>query len=220
MMEVYQSFLREYGPQGWWPVAGFYFPKRESPFEIAAGAVLTQNTAWKNAERALEGLRKRGLFNPDALIEIEPSILSEIIRPSGYHNQKALRLREISLYFKKSIERGETPDRSSLLRIRGIGPETADSILLYAYHIPVFVVDSYTRRIFTRLGMLTGKESYDTVQALFMNELPHDDRLYNEYHALIVKHGKEICRKNPLCTGCVLKRNTICSYTPSAPVVH
>jgi len=216
-MEVYKSLLREYGPQGWWPVGGSYFPKDDSPFEIAAGAVLTQNTTWKNAEAALEGLRK-GLLNPDALIEIEFSKLAGIIRSSGYYNQKALRLKEISLYFKKSVERGGTPDRSSLLRVRGIGPETADSILLYAFHIPVFVVDSYTRRIFNRLGMLTGNETYDTIQALFMNELPRDEILYNEYHALMVKHGKEICRKNPICDRCVLRRKTICSYTPT--VVH
>jgi len=210
--------MREYGPQGWWPVGGTYFPNDDSPFEIAIGALLTQNTTWKNAEAALESLRKRGLLNPDALIEIEPSKLAEIIRPSGYFNQKALRLKEISLYFKKIFDAGRLPDRNSLLKVTGIGPETADSILLYAFHIPVFVVDSYTRRIFNRLGMLTGNEPYDTIQALFIKELPRDESLYNEYHALIVKHGKEICRKNPICHRCVLRRKTICSYTPT--VVH
>jgi endonuclease-3 related protein len=212
-MEIYQVLLREYGPQGWWPVGGFYFPKDESPFEIAAGAILTQNATWKNAERALDNLRKRGLLSPEALGKIKPSVLAEIIRPSGYYNQKALRLKELSRFFKNRIDAEHVPGRNSLLGVSGIGPETADSILLYAFHIPVFVVDGYTRRIFTRLGVFSGKESYSTVQECFMGVLPRDVKIYNEYHALIVKHGKEVCRTAPLCDRCVLKLEKICRFT-------
>lgn len=214
--EVFQVLLRVYGPQGWWPVGGSYFPENESPFEIAAGAILTQNTSWKNAERALKNLRENGLLSPEPLCTIDAAVLAKIIRPSGYYNQKATRLKELSLFFTKRLDTERVPDRDDLLDVPGIGPETADSILLYAFHVPVFVVDAYTRRIFMRIGILNGKESYKAVQNLFMKSLPCDEKLYNEYHALIVKHGKDVCCAVPLCDQCILKREKICRFTETS----
>jgi endonuclease-3 related protein len=209
---IYTMFHKSYGPQGWWPLGGAYFPRQEDPFEITVGALLTQNTSWKNASMAIEELRKRGLLSADRILGSTDEELVSAIRSSGYYNQKADRLKRICRFFNHTVRRRITPTREELLAIRGIGPETADSILLYAYHIPVFVIDAYTRRIFSRVGLALENLSYDETQELFMQNLPRDEGLFNEYHALIVRHGKELCRKMPLCTGCVVAQENMCTY--------
>ncbi len=210
--QIYTILFNEYGPQGWWPVHGKYFPDCEDTFEIVVGAVLTQNTLWKNAERAIDNLRSNGLLDPEKIIQIEPETLSRFIKPSGYYNQKAARLKNISSFFLHFLKKKKVPGRDDLLKINGIGPETADSILLYAYNIPIFVVDSYTKRIFMRIGIIKKGDSYSDIQKLFMKTLPLDESLYNEYHALIVKHGKDICKRRPLCNVCILKKGSVCLY--------
>lgn len=207
--QIYNLLLRRYGEQGWWPISGIYNPefkhKNKSyaeKFEISVGAILTQSTSWKNVEKALQNLRNRGVLSREGIIKLSTKELAEIIRPSGYHNQKALKLKAFA-EFKGKIA------RDSLLNIRGIGPETADSILLYAYNIPVFVIDAYTRRIFSRINPEFSL-NYDELQSLFHSSLPHDSRIFNEYHALIVKHAKQHCRKNPVCSGCPLL--SVCEY--------
>ncbi len=176
------------------------------------GAILTQNTAWKNASLAIEELRRRGLLSPEALLKTDDAELARIIRPSGYYNQKADRLKQICRFYQKAEHRNTVPEREELLAIRGIGPETADSVLLYAYQVPVFVIDAYTKRTFTRIGIARQGISYEELQELFMKTLPPDHSLFNEYHALIVRHGKEICRKKPLCASCVLCHHDVCEF--------
>ena len=215
ILKIYNLLLEQYGPQGWWPVKGKYFPDEknrdeENRYEIIVGAILTQNTAWKNVEKALSNLREKGLIDPDRIMKIDTNKLAELIRPSGYYNQKALRLKEVTENLLFYIKTGKIPKREELLIIRGIGPETADSILLYAFHYPIFVVDAYTRRLLIRIGLCKFSCSYDDAQNLFMSNLPRDEKLFNEYHALIVKHGKDLCKKNPLCRKCILKEKSIC----------
>ncbi len=207
LSDIYELLLARYGPQGWWPVGGNYFPKTKNVFEVMAGAVLTQNTSWSNAAKALENLRARGLLNPDSISGLDMKELTPLIRSSGYYNQKADRLKRIAAFRLDMAGEGSAPPvRRELLSIKGIGPETADSILLYGFGVPVFVVDAYTKRLFTRLGLLNGSERYKQIQDLFMRNLFRDPDLYGEYHALIVRHGKETCRKAPLCRGCVLRK--------------
>jgi endonuclease-3 related protein len=181
------------------------------------GAVLTQNTAWRNVEHALSRLRERVPLQADALLALPQSELADAIRPSGYFNVKACRLHAFCIAFvaaggESALSALETPSlRRLLLDIHGIGPETADDILLYAFDRPVFVVDAYTRRLFARLGRLGGTEDYDEVRLGFEEALAHDVRLFNEYHALIVRHGKEICRaRQPQCSLCCLKEICPC----------
>jgi endonuclease-3 related protein len=209
---VFCLLLDKYGPQGWWPVNGIYFSGEENPFEIAVGAVLTQNTAWENAEKALERLRKRGLLTAEAIVNIPVYELANVIRPSGFYNQKAERLQLLCKFYLRRVCKNESPDRDELLNLKGIGPETADSILLYAFHIPLFVIDTYTRRIFIRIGSVSEGDSYEKLQSLFMNSIPRDEKVYNEYHALIVRHGKDICRKTPRCPECVVNREGLCRF--------
>ncbi|HEQ72584.1 MAG TPA: hypothetical protein ENN69_08855 [Spirochaetia bacterium] len=177
-------------------------------FEVAVGAILTQNTAWTNVELSLSLLRNKRLLSPQAIISAPPSKLSRLIRSSGYYNQKALKLKGFADactahgWFSGRV----VPAREELLAVWGIGEETADSILLYAFHHPRFVVDAYTRRLFSRLGFIEEKQAYPAIQAVFEKNLPPERILFNEYHALIVEHAKRHCRKRPRCAGCMLTR--------------
>ncbi len=209
---IYTLLLKEFGPQGWWPVAGTYFPSKENGFEIILGAVLTQNTSWHNAATALENLRSRGLLDPQKIIGLSNHELALCIKSSGYYNQKANRLKKVCEFYLSCTRSDIVPSREELLSIKGIGPETADSILLYAYHVPVFVVDAYTRRTFLRIGQINEKNTYSEIQDVFIRNLPRNEKLYNEYHALIVKHGKDICRNKPLCERCIIGRSNLCNH--------
>ena len=201
---IYDRVFDRYGPQHWWP--------GETPFEVIIGTILTQSTAWTNVEKAVANLKSEGLLDAMSLDEIATDKLAELIRPSGYYNAKAAKLKAFverltreydgSLNRLFELETGEL--RNELLSIHGIGPETADSILLYAAHRPVFVIDAYTKRIIGRLGLAPSSDSYESFQQLFMERLPHDEGMFNEYHALFVRHGKEVCRKSPRCEDCCL----------------
>lgn len=205
---VYERLLTHHGPQGWWPA--------ESPFEMAVGAILTQSTAWTNVARAIANLKAAGVLNPVALDAIPLQDLAALIRPSGYFNVKARKIKAFVAVLLADYggEMGQlttlpsTVLRERLLKVYGIGPETADSIALYAGGHPLFVVDAYTRRLCLRLGLVTAKVTYAELQTLFADNLPVDVALYNEYHALIVVHGKDICRAKPRCGACVL--NDLC----------
>ena len=205
--DLYQRLFVEYGEQHWWP--------GETPFEVMVGAILTQNTAWTNVEKAITALKEADALNPDAL-RIRPlDELAALIRPSGYFNAKARKLRALGEYlgeYEDDIDAvfGSQPLnelREELLGLHGVGPETADSMLLYAGNLPSFVIDAYTMRVLSRLGIIDADErpSYEAVRALFHKALPTDVQLFNEYHALFVAHGKDVCKsRNPLCGECVL----------------
>jgi len=201
--ELYKTLSDWWGPTGWWP--------GDTPFEIIVGAILTQNTAWVNVERAIDNLKGAGALSPEAMGALPPEVLAELVRPSGYYNQKARKLADFLAFvgetYGGSVEAmAEAPLpqlRAQLLAVRGIGPETADSILLYACGKAVFVTDAYTERILSRHGLVPAGAGYDEVQALFTDNLPADVDLYAEYHGLIVHLGKEHCRRRkPLCEGC------------------
>lgn len=204
---IYQAMLKALGPQGWWP--------GRTRFEVIVGAILTQNTSWGNVARAIENLRGAGALTPQALATIPPARLARLIRSSGYYNVKAGRVKRFlsflgeryGLNVSRMLARRPSSLRKELLAVPGIGPETADSILLYAGGVPIFVVDAYTRRILSRHGLIAPDASYDEMQALFMGALPPDAALYNEYHALLVAAGKEYCRPVPRCAGCPLRRD-------------
>lgn len=212
---IYKRLSRHFGPQGWWPIGGRYAARKRlterERWEICAGALLTQNTAWTNVERALENLRTKKALALAKLGSLPKKRLAGLIRSAGYFNQKAARLihfarwvlkrcrGKLSRFFSGSLDK----IRGELLAINGIGPETADSMLLYAGGRSVFVVDAYTRRIFTRLKLIRSQE-YETVRGFFESSLPKSARLFNEFHALIVALGKDICRKKPLCHICPL----------------
>ncbi|MFA5516506.1 MAG: endonuclease III domain-containing protein [Desulfuromonadales bacterium] len=208
--EVFSRLASHYGPLHWWPA--------ETPFEVVIGAILTQNTNWRNVERAIAHLRSAGALTPERLLELSRAELETLIRPAGFFRQKAERLQLfVAHLFARhggDLARLLAGDleavRSELLLLKGVGPETADSILLYAGARPSFVVDAYTRRIFSRLGLLAGNEPYAAIRALFMTRLPADSDLFNEYHALIVEHAKALCRKTPLCPGCPLL--AVCAF--------
>jgi len=209
-IEIYETLLAEYGPQGWWPVTprGERIPRYtggpDDPaqrFEVAVGALLTQNTSWMNASRAIENLNDAGLLSPGGIEGADESALARVIRPAGYYNQKVRRLKTLARFFTG----GAAVTRDNLLALDGVGPETADSILLYGFDEPVFVVDAYTRRIFGRLGLLEAGAPYDEIRGLFEEALPRDAELYQEYHALVVEHAKRFCRKRPLCPECPLE---------------
>ncbi len=205
LMAIYRALYRSYGPQHWWP--------GDTPFEVMVGAVLTQNTAWGNVEKAIANLKRQRLLIPSRLKSTPSKRLASLIRPCGYFNIKTRRLKNLLVLiqnrYRGSLKRMFTDDpadlRASLLGVNGIGPETADSILLYVAEKPFFVVDAYTKRVLCRHGLISDKAEYHEVQRLFMENLPKDARLYNEFHALIVKVGKACCRKrNPLCSQCPL----------------
>jgi endonuclease-3 related protein len=177
-------------------------------FEVAVGAILTQNTAWSNAARAIESLNAGRFLNPEALLALDEKSLAGMIRSAGYYNQKAKRLKILAAFFLA----GEKATRQSLLALNGVGPETADSIMLYALGEPCFVVDAYTRRIFGRLGLVNPDAPYEEVRRIFERNLPRRIRVYRECHALIVEHGKRVCKKVPLCEICLLKN--LCNVYP------
>jgi endonuclease III related protein len=197
---VYHRLYRAYGPQHWWPAG--------SRFEILVGAVLTQNTAWLNVERAIANLKQADCLDADTIAALADRQLATLIRPSGYFNIKARRLKNLCRWFAeaggfRSLSRRKTKVlRSALLEINGIGPETADDILLYAFSRPVFVIDVYTRRLFRRLGLINGDEDYETLRASVETALAPDVELFNEYHALIVRHAKEKCAQDRSCKHC------------------
>jgi endonuclease-3 related protein len=202
--DIYRRLCDAYGPQHWWP--------GETPFEVIVGAILTQSAAWANVEKAIANLKATGALSPEGLARLSEGELARLVYPAGYYNAKARKLKAfVALLFERfegDLERLLAAPveelRPLLLATHGIGPETADSILLYAAGRPVFVIDAYTRRVFSRLGMTPASDSYDSWQALFMDNLEPDVALFNEYHALIVQHGKEVCRRQPRCGVCVL----------------
>ena len=201
---VYNLLFRAYGPQGWWP--------GDTPFEIMVGAILTQNTAWSNVEKAIDNLVAKDKLHPRAIVNSRHDHLAGWLRPSGYFNIKAERLKSFCRWYLDAgefagLDRLDSAElRVALLGVKGIGPETADDILLYAFNRPVFVIDAYTRRMFTRLGRFSGDEGYEVMRADFEQALGPDTRLFNEYHALIVRHAKQVCRVRPACGRCVLTR--------------
>ena len=205
LLEIYHQLLARYGHRHWWPA--------ETPFEVCVGAILTQNTNWGNVEKAIHNLKRAGLLTPDGILRTPRGELADLIRPAGFFNVKSERLQGFVAWLSEraggSLDRLFETDwcelREELLAVRGIGRETADSILLYAGQQPTFVVDAYTKRLFSRLGLVRETIDYEELRSLFMAHLPADVALFNEYHALIVEHCKEHCRKRHRCEGCVLK---------------
>lgn len=195
--QIYYKLYKEFGPQHWWPVTS-----DNTRFEIIIGAILTQNTAWKNVERAIFNLNKNKLIDVNKIIKINKNELAQLIKPAGYYNQKAERLKIVAEFIKNH----KNPTREELLAVKGIGPETADSILLYAFDKPYFVIDAYTKRIFSRLGLCKENATYTELQELFHKNLKRDAKLFNEYHALLVELGKNCCKKKPECMKCPIKK--------------
>ena len=201
--KIYRALLKYHGKQYWWP--------GDTEFEIMIGAILTQSISWKNVETAIEKLKQNNLLSPEALYSKKWDVIAPLIKSTGYFNQKAKKIKNFLEWFKGydfSLDLLKQIDtaliRSELLAINGIGEETSDSILLYALSRKIFVIDAYTRRIFKRIGILTGSEKYSKIQEIFhkrFNGLLQD---YNEFHALIVIHGKNICKKNPVCIECCI----------------
>lgn len=212
LKSIYKKLLENFGRQGWWPVINAKTgrieyqnnnPKTEQKkFEIILGAILTQNTSWKNVEKAIYSLKNKNLLDKNKLNKIAEEKLASLIKSSGYYNQKARKIKEFLAYD------GEI-ERENLLKIWGLGPETVDSMLLYAYNKPIFVIDAYTKRIFSRLmPQETAKlKTYDEWQQFFESKLPKNVKIFNEYHALIVKLAKENCRTKPECDSCPIKLN-------------
>lgn len=203
--EMYSTLYNAFGPQYWWP--------GETPFEVAVGAILTQNTSWGNVEKAINNLKRNGVFRINTLHKMQNKQLASLIKPVGYFNIKTKRLKEFMNFlvsnYKGSVKKMGTEDtqllRNRLLSVNGIGPETADSILLYALEKPVFVIDAYTKRIMQRHKLVSDKTTYHELQTLFHENLPQDTGLFNEYHALFVKLGKDYCKTKPKCRECPLK---------------
>jgi endonuclease III related protein len=205
LLQIYELLYKRYGPQYWWP--------GDSRFEIIIGAILTQNTNWQNVEKAIFNLKSANLLDAEKMHKLPIEKLAELIHPAGYYNIKAVRIKNfLNWLFDKhdgSLELVEQLDthslREELLAIKGIGPETADSIALYAFDKPIFVVDAYTARVMTRHRLIEPGAGYEALQELFMNALPAESKLFNEYHALLVQVGKNHCRKTARCPGCPLE---------------
>jgi len=203
--DVFQRLLEAYGPQQWWP--------GDSPLEVMVGAVLTQNTSWKNVERAIANLKQARALTLDTLHAMSHEELAELIRPAGYYQLKAKRLKNLLALIADRFD-GEVDEllslnrtqlRDALLSVNGIGPETADSMVLYAAHQPIFVVDTYTSRVLKRHGWIQFDADYREIQELFHMGLAEDTELFNEYHALLVRVGNQHCRKTPKCDACPLR---------------
>ncbi|MCH8119915.1 MAG: endonuclease III domain-containing protein [Planctomycetes bacterium] len=206
LTEIYRLLYDAFGPQHWWP--------GETRFEIITGAILTQNTSWANVEKAITNLKSADCLTLEKLHHLDPAQLAELIRPAGYYNIKAKRLKNFIDWlfdnYDGELANLETIDtdrlREELLEIKGVGRETADSILLYAFERPIFVVDAYTARIVCRHGLIAHDADYEQLRELFESNLPTDTQLYNEYHALLVKLGKEFCKPKARCTDCPLEK--------------
>ncbi len=216
LIDIFNRLAEHFGPLHWWPA--------ESPFEVVVGAILTQNTAWRNVERAIVALKEADVLSSSELVRIDRLHLESLIRTAGFFRQKAERLKLFAAFLQRrcggdlaALLAGPLEQvRAELLTLKGVGPETSDSILLYAGDRPSFVVDAYTRRLLTRVGLLGGDEKYEAIRALFMDHLPHSSELFNEFHALIVEECKTFCRVKPLCGACPLQ--TVCTYfTASKP---
>jgi endonuclease III related protein len=225
---VYKRLLACHGPQGWWPIINpltlesEYFvnaPRSKNDFfEIAVGAILTQNVSWSNVVKAVSALKRSGVLNPDSIRRIQVRRLAGMIRSTGYYNQKAKKIKNFIAWYGlhdysyEALRRKDCMElRRELLEVNGIGPETADSILLYGLGRKIFVVDAYTKRVFSRLGTIAGDEKYHDIQNIFHAGFRGNAEEYNEYHALIVVHAKKFCKKEPSCNGCCL--SGLCSYS-------
>ncbi len=214
LLNIYHQLTACYGPQYWWPA--------QEPFEVIVGAILTQSAAWGNVEKAITNLKSAKALSPQALRQLPISELAVLVHPCGYYNAKALKLKSFAHWLganydddlNKLFAHNTDYLRQQLLSIHGIGQETADSIILYAANKPIFVIDAYTRRIINRIGLAPDSNSYAAYQALFMDNLPTDARLFNEYHALLVCLAKNVCRNRPLCHQCCL--NNICHFYMSS----
>jgi len=215
-LQIYHVLLSAYGPQHWWPA--------DTPFEVMVGAILTQNTSWTNVEKAIANLKSEDLMDARHILDCTLDHLAEVIRPTGFYRQKATRLNALCMFYlehgcEQQLRRWPaTSLRQRMLKVHGIGPETADSILLYALDKPVFVIDAYTTRIFSRLGTLDGHVGYAEAQAYFHARLPRSIPIFQEFHALIVAHAKRFCRSKPLCPGCPLAAS--CAYAPVESSEH
>jgi endonuclease-3 related protein len=215
LLNIYQRLLDQYGPQHWWPA--------QEPFEVIVGAILTQSAAWTNVEKAIANLKVAGKLSPEALRKTPDSELARLVYPCGYYNTKARKLKAFAQWFgeqydddlDKLFANNTGHLRQELLAVYGIGEETADSIILYAANKPTFVIDAYTRRIIGRLGLAPHSNTYSSFQAFFMTNLPADTGLFNEYHALFVRLGKDVCRTRPLCQQCCLNTANITTTNPS-----
>ncbi len=202
--KIYNRLLTDYGRQGWWPLSDigyhpgkYYLIKTHAQiFEIYAGAILTQSASWKNVEKAIYNLKKNDLLNPKAIIEKDQETIKHAIKSVGYYNQKYQRLVDISKFYLSLKDR--MPTRSELLSVKGIGKETADSILLYGHREPIFVVDAYTIRILLNLKIIKKNAKYEEIQKLFVDNLPRDFKIYQEYHALLVEHAKRYYTKRTI----------------------
>ena len=219
LMRYYELMSAALGPMNWWPA--------KTPFEVIVGAILTQSTSWGNVERAIENLRAARMLTPSAILKVRTSRLASLVRPSGYFRQKAKKLKAFAQFLRREYDGSlegmfQTPTlvlREKLLSVHGIGPETADSILLYAGNHPVFVVDAYTYRIFSRHGITGAAPAYETVRAQFEAALPRHAQLWNEFHALIVNTGKNWCRKSVArCQDCPL-RSLLPANSPLMPPI-
>jgi endonuclease III related protein len=216
---IYNLLSKAYGVQDWWPVTppGQTQPRytggprnNREKLEVIFGAILTQNTSWKNVEKAISTLHTNDLIDCEKILKIRKDKLARLIKSSGYFNQKALKLKSVAQFLQEypilKLQKMRTAYlRNLLLEVKGIGPETADSIILYALKKPIFVIDAYTKRIFSRLGYCNQNTDYDELQKLFHQNLKKNYLIFSEYHALLVEHGKNICKKKPLCQDCVLE---------------
>ncbi|MFC1905911.1 endonuclease III domain-containing protein [Chloroflexota bacterium] len=216
LLKIYDLLFAKYGPQHWWPA--------DSPFEVCVGAILTQSAAWTNVEKAIANLKRADALTPAALCDIGTDKLAGLLYSCGYYNAKTKKLKSFVGHLAqhhnnnlgKLFDQAIDTLRHELLSIHGVGDETADSIILYAANMPIFVIDAYTRRILSRLGFKEASASHTDFQDLFTNTLPHDNQLFNEYHALLVNHGKNVCKKIPLCKNCCIE--VLCKYQSGTKV--